>query len=90
MVLLCLQVMAWLREVLAEVNMATCSPDRITSSVGLRNWPLDVDLSFQGDGQNVLGVNIPAGARTSNSAGKLLLENDAPEDEVQVGRVGLG
>ncbi|KAF8067127.1 NLP6 [Scenedesmus sp. PABB004] len=80
-------VIAELRKCLTDVSMATSDPESITSSVGLRKWPMHVDAAAL---LRELGEELGGPAHSgSNSAGRLLLENDLPEDEGPTGPAGL-
>eukprot|EP00877_Chromochloris_zofingiensis_P001109 jgi/Chrzof1/1099/Cz01g40030.t1 len=62
------EVISWLRSCLEEVHMMTADPDISSVSIGLRKWPMEVDQMLMEP-------------LRSNSAGRLLLENDVDDDD---------
>eukprot|EP00775_Hariotina_reticulata_P002477 gene2477-2781_t len=84
-------VIAELRKCLTDVSMSTSDPDCITTSVGLRKWSTANETSnlLQELGDELGGCVTRRQSSMSNSAGRLLLENDAPDDDAPTGPIGM-
>ena len=78
--------------------MTTSDPELITTSVGLRKWAMDVgdaggllrDLAADLAGTHSFGGCGGGPTSSGHSAGRLLLENDAPDDEAATAATAAG